>query len=157
MHARHVIEAAQVNISGLYLVLRLADRNHIADDVPHSIVSHIVAELQVHIPHHCSRAAARPPDAISECNSGAASDFDATGTQLQHCFISPALRSFPPKLVRDSGRSNNGWTQWCARSSRSPCHAPNHPQVHRTSDQQRRNMRDRHTLPARVRRCRFSH
>ena len=37
----------QVNISGLYLVLRLADRNHIAEDMPHSIVSHIVAELQV--------------------------------------------------------------------------------------------------------------
>ena len=52
MHALHVIEPPQVNISGLYLVLRLADRNHIADDVPHSIVSHIVAELQVHILHH---------------------------------------------------------------------------------------------------------
>ena len=108
MRELHVIEPPQVNISGLYLFLRLADRNHIADDVPHSIVNHIVAELQVRIPPHCTPTAVRPPDALSECNSGAAPDFNATGTQLQHCFMSPTLRSFLPKLVRDSGRSNNG-------------------------------------------------
>jgi hypothetical protein len=41
------VNRMQVKISGLHLVLRLADQNHIADDMPHSIVSHIVAELQV--------------------------------------------------------------------------------------------------------------
>jgi hypothetical protein len=45
------LKQIQVKISGLHLVLRLADKNHIAEDMPHSIVSHIVAELQVRCLH----------------------------------------------------------------------------------------------------------
>ncbi len=116
MRELHVIEPPQVNISGLYLVLRLADRNHIADDVPHSIVSHIVAELQVQIP---TTAPLLPCDLLTRVQNAIAAQLQTSMQQARSFSIAscrPHFAHSPPKLVRDSGRSNNGWTQWCARA-----------------------------------------
>lgn len=80
-----IITQYQVNISGLYLVLRLADQNHIADDMPHAIVSHIVAELQVLQTCHRASPDALVRDNIPECYRSAASNVDAAGTPYHCC------------------------------------------------------------------------
>jgi len=121
----------QVSISGLYLVLRLADRDHIAEDMPHSIVSHIVAELQVRpaciafsSSAHCFTRNSRtqsPRSCRHQCSRQTTRIQIPTGNigltthhpQLTH-----------PQLHREANRQNNGWTQWLLPPSLYPHCSP---------------------------------